>query len=393
MENKVKVIQPAYVKNFKCDGQRCGAKCCRGWRIDIDAKTFKKYEKIESAEKELTSHINFVEDKKLYCTNLDANLDCPFLTKENLCIIQKEHGENFLSFVCKTYPRNILNIDNFFECSLNLTCPLAAELALTSDDAIILETCEVPVSQESPPTKKIPANVKPYFYLIQVTSMIILKKRNLTIDQRLAGLGIFWRDIDELIKSDKLNEIEPLAKKYMSPKFFEEYGAGIFADINFNHQKFLDGMIDGVLKNMYTETLYTKWKNFFMPMTDDGENISLETAQINFSAWERMRAEFLAKVDTILSNYIANEIFYHIYPYRVEGSFAKNFAVLVAAYKIVEMELFTINLKKVELRNVINSISDISRRLDNNKDYLKKLLSVVEGEEDITKIISTFLVL
>lgn len=125
-------------------------------------------------------------------------------------------------------------------------------------------------------------------------------------------------------------------------------------------------------------------------MTDD-ENISMETAKINFYVWERKCAEFLAKVDTILSNYIAHEIFYHIYPYRVEGSVAKNFAVLVAAYKIIEMDIITRNFKKVELRNIINSISQNSRKLNNNKDHLEKLLSAVEGEEDIAKIISTFL--
>lgn len=380
MENTIKLINLAYVKNFKCDGQRCGAICCRGWKININAETFKKYEKIESAEKEITSHINFVEDEQIYRIKLDDKKSCPFLTAENLCGIQKKYGEKFLSLICNSYPGNVLNISNIFECSLSLTCPLVAELALTSDNAISTELYEIPTPEDAPPspTQKIPINVQPYFYLIQISSMVILKQKKLSIDQRLAVLGFFWRDIDKIIKAGNLNKIEPLAKNYMSPNFFEEYGAKIFADVKFNHQKFLEVMIDGVIKN------------FFMPLTDD-ENILLETAKVNFSVWERKRAEFIAKVDTILSNYIAHEIFQNLYPYRVEGSVAKNFAVLVVTYKVMEMNIFLKNFKKVELRNIINSISENSRGLDNDDGNLKIISSAIEGEEDITEIISTFL--
>ena len=391
MEDTVTLIQPKYVRNFKCDGQRCGAKCCKGWRIDIDNKSFEKYKKIESAEKEITSHINFNEDRKSYFVQLDEKNNCPFLNEENLCTLQKKYGENFLSSVCREYPRNIVKFGNVFEFSLSLSCPVAAELALTSDDAIRLEITELPHSEISDTPNKIPASVKPHFSVIQLVATFILKQKFFTIDQRLVILGFFWKDIDNLIKENKFKEIEMLAKFYMSPNFLQEKSTEIFSEITFDHQKFLEVMIDGVFKNIFSEDTLPKIKKFFMPVTEGSEKISMEAAKRNFDFWEYKRGKFFIKYDMILSNYLINEIFLNLYPYKVEGSVAHNFATFVAMYKVVEWKLFSKNFRKTELKSVIKAVAEISIYINHDKNYIKKISSAVEDEEDIKRIISTFL--
>lgn len=223
--------------------------------------------------------------------------------------------------------------------------------------------------------------------------MFILKIADWTMDQRLAVIGFLWKDADELIKENKFNDIEKIAKSYISLNFLEEKGAKIFSEITFDHKKFLEIMFDGVFKNLYSpiDKDYIIIKNFFMPTIDDGENISMDAAKMNFAVWLHKKEIFLKKVDMIFSNYIAHEIFYNLYPYRLQGSVAKNFATLVAAYKLVELLTFIINFNKTDLRNVINCISKISRKVDNSNDFMKKIFAAVEGEEDIPKIISTFL--
>ena len=43
------ILQPKYVADFKCDGSKCNAKCCRSnWRIEIDVDTYKKYQRIKN---------------------------------------------------------------------------------------------------------------------------------------------------------------------------------------------------------------------------------------------------------------------------------------------------------------------------------------------------------
>ena len=135
-------FQPEYVKNFKCDGKRCGAHCCRYWFIDIDENTLESYKKIESPAKEITSQIYYHEERKGYVTKLDEKKRCPFLSEDNLCRIQKTYGEKFLSSICQTFPRHIYKVDNLCERSLDITCPLVAEMVLLQKSPMNFELTE-----------------------------------------------------------------------------------------------------------------------------------------------------------------------------------------------------------------------------------------------------------
>ena len=108
-------FQPKYFSRFKCDGQKCNAHCCRKWRIDIDKKTYKKYShlKPKSAAQEITRQIKKRDNSENYIIKLDKNANCPFLTEDNWCQIQRKYGEDFLSEVCTTYPRRVIYFGSF----------------------------------------------------------------------------------------------------------------------------------------------------------------------------------------------------------------------------------------------------------------------------------------
>ena len=93
-------FRPEYVNRFKCDGSKCNARCCKGWLIFIDDQTLEKYSQLESAD--IVEHIKYNETFNRQCVTLDEQGNCPFLTEKNLCRIQLEHGEDFLSLVCKS---------------------------------------------------------------------------------------------------------------------------------------------------------------------------------------------------------------------------------------------------------------------------------------------------
>lgn len=100
-------LRPEYVSEFVCDGVRCPNNCCkRHWQIEIDAATYHKYELLEpQAEAQALTSL-FIRDDKKNLYRLKKR-PCPLLTPEGLCYLQLAHGENFLSSVCKTYPRII----------------------------------------------------------------------------------------------------------------------------------------------------------------------------------------------------------------------------------------------------------------------------------------------
>ena len=36
-------IRPSYINDFQCDGKVCNSRCCKGWRVVVDDKTYQKY--------------------------------------------------------------------------------------------------------------------------------------------------------------------------------------------------------------------------------------------------------------------------------------------------------------------------------------------------------------
>ena len=124
MDKKYLYFQPEYVGKFKCDGSKCDARCCKDWSIFIDEATYKKY------PPEVTKHIEFNSERKTYVVKLNEKFFCPMLTENNLCSLQLKYGEDFLCSTCATYPRYTRDFEKFFERSLTLTCPVAAEMIL-----------------------------------------------------------------------------------------------------------------------------------------------------------------------------------------------------------------------------------------------------------------------
>ena len=218
-------FQPDYVKNFKCDGQSCGAQCCKRWIIDIDAHTLENYKKIESPYKEITSHIKYNEKRKGYVAQLDEkNYYCAFLGEDNLCTIQKKYGEKFLSVTCQTFPRVIISVGSICERSLTLTCPIVAGMALLPKQPIIFEFVKEAVPYDSKIELKINDNIPEEILTlipeIQTVGIFILQTRTLTIDQRLAVLGIYFDNLEENILNKDFEKIAELTKIFTSQDFF-----------------------------------------------------------------------------------------------------------------------------------------------------------------------------
>ena len=200
-------FQPEYVGRFKCDGSKCDARCCKNWRIDIDAATYKQYSKLKpkSIAKEITSRMKFDSERGVYVVTLNANGFCPMLTEDNLCSLQAKYGVSFLSVTCSTYPRHTNAFGKFFERSLTMTCPMAAELILFNQEPMKFEFVEVPEKIHSRngkiglTTKIEVSDITAELMLeVQVAMISILQERTLSINQRLIVLCFFVDKLEEV---------------------------------------------------------------------------------------------------------------------------------------------------------------------------------------------------
>ncbi len=125
----MKSFYPFYYGDFQCIGGACQHNCCIGWEIDIDRKTFEKYQGSSGVLGDRLAKNISTEDTPHFI--LQESERCPFLNEQNLCDIILEKGEDFLCQICTDHPR----FRNFFsgcvEVGLGLCCEEAARLMLS----------------------------------------------------------------------------------------------------------------------------------------------------------------------------------------------------------------------------------------------------------------------
>lgn len=131
-KQKMKVIYPDYLKQFQCSGKECPDTCCKGWGIQIDRKTWKKYQEERGMlGKQIRKNVNKRERTLKFQEGA-----CNFLTKEGLCGLQQAKGAEFLCKTCREYPRHLEIYGEQKEWSLSLSCPEVAKLILTRERPI-----------------------------------------------------------------------------------------------------------------------------------------------------------------------------------------------------------------------------------------------------------------
>ena len=177
-----------YTKNFSCINSKCKHNCCVGWKIKVDKSSLKNYATL--SEKDIRFEGNITNDNFF---NLDKELRCPFLDKDNLCHIIKNYGEKFLCKTCKTHPR----FKNFFsdrvETGLGLYCEEACRLILTNKKKM-----KVVVNKDDNKNTCLRKFEKQIFSFRNKV-IKIAQNRKLTIQERLEQLKVLSDiDIDKL---------------------------------------------------------------------------------------------------------------------------------------------------------------------------------------------------
>ena len=407
MESLYKYLQPSYVSKFQCDGRKCPANCCcRNWQVIIDDETYKKYSELETSQHELTKNLLPNKEREGFLIN-HVDGKCPFMTSEGLCKIQLDHGEEYLSQTCLSYPRQLVNFGGIIERSLTPTCPLAAELLLNSEQ-IKFEFAPVVLPKWANGMlivgeTKTPEEFFPHIIEIQITSVSILQERRLTLDQRLIVLGFYLFQIEDMKKRGELNLIPTLNKIYTSEEFFSEQIPALLNSVNFQILEFAE-IFFGMLKNIYgnEEILKTPENQKYIDVLNRVMNFNL-TDELNFQELAEnyfdlgdIRKIFLNDYGIFFENYLVNDFFGGIYPFKVDGTIQNNFAVFVATYKILETIALSMTAEsrdsEEKLRaEIFDMVCNISMDLNHNENYLMSIAKFLEDKSDIRFFMRSFL--
>ena len=345
-----KFIQPRIVSEFKCDGSKCNSKCCKNWLIDIDDETYQKYLELNIPNIVWNNELN----KNIF--QLLPNGSCPNLDEDGLCKIQKSHGESFLSVTCRHYPRYVHSIDGkFYTRSLTLTCPVAANLILKQDQPIeFIETedqspafsfmiCEGLKDQEIDNVIE-----------LRLVSIKILQNRRMTIDQRLLTLGFFFSQVGDIRwgggdSADILRDnIKTLSDLCASEKFINEDLPRFCRAIKFDATDFVRIMLS-LLESMYGEDSTFKIRREFFELIEstkvlfsNSDSVSISDAAKKYLKLESTREKLFKHASNILENYLVNEWWLQLFPYRFDNvSTIQNYFFFAIMYKLQEFILTT----------------------------------------------------
>lgn len=343
----VKCIQPAYVNEFKCDGRFCGCRCCRDWRILVDDDTYKKFSTLDgSSRKKILENIEWKRD-------IDADIDvmtlklndnglCSFLTEDGLCSIQKNFGEDFLTAICQSFPRVTYKFnENFFEQSMTLTCPVAAQMILLPFEPIKFIEVNKVKTRAIISLKKFSRNVDD-FTRFQMDAIKILQDRNFTINQRLKN-------------------------------FYKLLGGKILNNVEFN------------LKN-HSLTIVDIFNKIYDAKLDEQKKNELRGNYLRYS--EKILGDVKENFSNVLENYLVNEFFLRCYPNAFGGGDVINARIFITGYRLLEFALVlsVISKTKMTVGDMASLIISVNDKLDHSHGGMDAIIEFVNSCDEETFI-------
>ena len=126
----MRITKPSYFDSFSCLASACTDSCCKEWDVQVDKKTADLYSSLSGALGDRLRQVMYTEAGEVYLAIEDKR--CPMWREDGLCRIQAELGHDFLCKTCREFPRLTHDYGDFVEIGLELSCPEAARLILSS---------------------------------------------------------------------------------------------------------------------------------------------------------------------------------------------------------------------------------------------------------------------
>ena len=397
MENRKRIVlQPTYMKSFKCIGSSCEDSCCIGWRVDLDKETYLKYKNTKNTEltpffdKMVNRKHNQKSDESYGKIKMEFNGRCPFLDEEMLCTIQREYGEEYLSDTCALYPRILRKIDGKYERSATISCPEIARLALLNPEGLVFEHIE----EDKNIRIKLHNNFdteghlflhKPerYFWDIRIFSISLLQNRNYDIGERLIILGIVYKRIESLYREKRIRELpemlEIMNKMIESGDLKQE-----LVKINGNTQIQMrlakemtdEKILQGITSQRYIECFKETLLGLGYIEGEKIENI-LSRYEENYKEY---LMPYLKEKEYILENYLVNEYFKEMMPFGSYQTIWDSYMFLCILYGMLKFHMIGMSgyYKGLNDDITVKIIQSLSNVVIHSPSYIQGIIKLLK---------------
>ena len=346
-------LQPVYMRRFVCDGRRCGSLCCCAkWGVALDAATLARYEGRPELLHELKKGLERSETTGGWIMRHEDGR-CVFLREDGLCSLHRRFGIGAISDVCAEYPRKMHEVGDTLDRALCLSCPVAAEEVLFTEEPLAFEWVEVAAPRPAyvdrmPLGAPLSAAV---FRSLQLAGIALLAERRLSLDARLAALGLLLARAEAYVEQGAAEDLikdaaaiaDAAAGEAKALLAANPFDAALYLGF---FQRFFPALAQATEDDLPETAAYlARIRRSFGE--GDGDAASgrgaVEKKSVCTALAERRRRygeRILSKHGNALENWLVNEFLLGRYPLTGGTSFLANYEVFVVLYKMLEFLLF-----------------------------------------------------
>lgn len=400
-----KVLQPEYYRTFQCEPTKCLETCCERWRITIDEDTYQKYVESENATIKdivatgLSQNEKAVGSEDFGIINLNKEMVCPFLNEEGYCEVYINMGESCLSKTCKSYPRAATMINDGIERGLQMSCSVAAELALLNESGMAFERLSETIDFND--TSVVIVDIDDPIRMDinnQTRTMIIeiLQNRKVGLSERVSVVGDFLNQIVSDKKFSDLNHKEILG-------LIDDIKASInntmfTSEMTVSHDQYKDqfDLLNSILAMKFTESeglgfTSKRYIECLWQVLDAFEDIDEDdVAEYYKENYERYLKPYLDEKKYILENFLVNYVFIYsselFQPERVWHFYIK----LCTVYGLIKFNLIGLAIDHEGMTDelALKLIQSLSKTILSDSNYLDSVVEYLEDTEvvEISKL-------
>lgn len=359
-----KILEPEYLKNFKCIGGDCEDSCCIGWDVDIDHKTYQSYKNVSDLKmkKQFDKFIyenEWMTDPSVDYAKVELTQDkkCPFLNTDRLCIIQKHLGEKYLSNVCTYYPRTVNKVNGIFEMTLSPSCPEAARLILLNPEAMKMHQADSAVKfpiitfDVDQKSKQYQKTLVAYFSEVRTICLDTMMHTHLPIEKRLYHLAEWVDRLQRLHSHKQTHQTPDVLMKFR----LSEFEPSVFT--SFEIRDYSESVV---------KLLLPVDSDSYMTFSDEASKGVFELGETRYNA-------YFSKRRHMLDNYFVNLMVKNLFPFTEADQVWDAFMMLFTRFAIIKVQLIGIAGFRGELTDevVVAYIQSFSKVMEHHRTFVE----------------------
>jgi lysine-N-methylase len=393
---------PEYMKKFSCTGPKCEDSCCQGWTVNIDYDTYIKINSNKHKKNILKEYFDnlriFKKSSKIQYAKIElGNKDiCPLWNKDKLCTIHLKLGEEYLSRTCKFYPRKFSKVNDIYEVTASISCPEITRLVLLNSDLMefeVVKDMNLPkrIFKNKIISTEDKGDISGYLWELRGFTIEVLQNRDLDLSERLIFLGLFYKNLNQLLKNNNFKIIPQLVKKYVEIATHGKIKE-LISEINLREnqkniqikilKKLIDERFNGELGGVKNEKYLDCFKKVLVGLNFVVDTNS-EKIKSSYNKSYDIYSNFMEKHSYIFENYLVNYVFSKLFPLNRENSF-ESYVRMITLYAIIKLHLIGLaGYYKYDfsVEHVVKLFQSLSKTIEHNHKYLDKIYKLIKEDK------------